>query len=123
MERIINLTQHPATPEQIAEWVFDLEGEKLQRLKKLLTFDELPCPKTLSERAGEITKIAIETDADLAMIGGAPYFMRYLEWELDKAMITALYSFSRRESIEEKLPDGTVKKFSIFKHIGFVGWD
>ena len=123
MERIINLTQHPATQEQIAEGVFDLDGEKLQRLKTLLTFDELPCPKTLSERAREITKIAIETDADFAMIGGAPYFMRFLEWELDKEMITALYSFSCRESVEEMQPDGTVKKSSVFKHIGFVGWD
>jgi len=33
----------------------------------------------------------------------------------------ALYTtFTKREVIEEKQPDGTIKKTSVFKHGGFV---
>ena len=54
------------------------------------------------------------------MIGGAPYFMSTLEKVLKEHGFTPLYAFSKRESIEEKMPDGSVKKVQVFRHIGFV---
>jgi hypothetical protein len=39
-----------------------------------------------------------------------------LEWR----GIWPLYAFSRREVQEEPQPDGSVKKVSVFRHVGFV---
>ena len=39
---IFNLTQHPATPEQLAAEVFDPTPEQRAEIVQLLTFDELP---------------------------------------------------------------------------------
>lgn len=123
MERIINLTQHPATPEQKEAGVLDLDDTTGLMLKTLLTFEEIPTAKDLLLRAQQIAVIAKGTFAKKAMIGGATFFMIYLHVALMREGITPVYAFSRRESVEERLPDGTVKKSSIFKHIGFVGWD
>ena len=38
--KILNLTQHKATPDQEKAGVHNLEGDKLEKLKELLTFDE-----------------------------------------------------------------------------------
>ena len=38
---ILNLTQHPATPEQVAAGVVDLIGDDLETLKFLLTFEDM----------------------------------------------------------------------------------
>lgn len=32
-----------------------------------------------------------------------------------------IYSFSKRVSVEERTPDGWVKKTTVFRHVGFVG--
>ena len=42
MSKIVNLTQHPATPEQLEAGVFDLTGTELAWLKNLLNFDAPP---------------------------------------------------------------------------------
>ncbi len=118
--KILNLTMHPATPEQKEAGVFDLEGDDLQRLKKLLTFDELPDIEIIVSRAKKIAEIAGKTDIEYAMIGGAPFLMGQLERALDRIKITPLYSFSKRDSVEENQPDGTVRKTSLFKHVGFI---
>lgn len=47
--------------------------------------------------------------------------MSTLEKALQYTGITPVYAFSKRESKEEKLPDGSVKKINVFKHVGFVG--
>ncbi len=39
---ILNLTQHPATPEQLEAGVVDLIGESLEHMTALLTFHEIP---------------------------------------------------------------------------------
>jgi len=117
---IINLTQHPASPEQREAGVFDLEGDALCALKRALTFDDLPTAGEILQRAREIVAIARETGAKKAMIGGAPYLMSELELALLYAGITPLYAFSRRESEETVQPDGSVKKQTVFRHIGFV---
>lgn len=120
MERIINLTQHPATPEQKEAGVLDLEGESLLMLQELLTFNDIPTEKELMLQSSQIALIAKSRLANKAMIGGAPFFMVFMHMALLREGITPVYAFSRRESIEEIQPDGTVKKLSIFKHIGFV---
>lgn len=120
---ILNLTQHPATNDQIAAGVIDLPERTRALLQDALTFNELPMAATLQARADSIAIMAAGHSGQFrsAMIGGAPYFMPYLEralWDVD---IRPLYAFSRRESVERLLPDGTVEKVSVFKHAGFIG--
>lgn len=123
---ILNLTQHPGTPEQ---GVTDLTGEELAALKQALTFDALPTAQEIAERADYIAALACmnglggEDDDPIptaAMIGGAPYLMAPLERALRNVGIEPLYAFSVRESAEQAQPDGTVRKVNIFRHAGFV---
>lgn len=128
MHKIINLTQHAATPEQIKQGVFDLEGEALEQLKKWLTFTHLPSKQTLKESAEGITALVTQYrwkhDVRLhhAMLGGAPYLMPYLERSLAGVGVTAGYAFTMRDSKETTQPDGSVVKTNVFVHIGFVGF-
>ena len=118
---IINLTQHAATAEQLAAGVFDVPNEGARReLLMQLTFNDLPEDGEIVERAAAVASIAMAFGARAAMIGGAPYLMSTLERELREGGITPLYAFSRRESVEEKLPDGSVRKVAVFRHLGFV---
>jgi len=118
---IINLTQHAATAEQLAAGVFDVPNEGARReLLMQLTFNDLPEDGEIVERAAAVASIAMAFGARAAMIGGAPYLMSALERELREGGITPLYAFSRRESVEEKLPDGSVRKVAVFRHLGFV---
>jgi hypothetical protein len=113
-KKILNLTQHLASPEQKEAGVF--EPADKQRVKELLTFDEIPDISVLGKRAIQIANIAKSAGADKAMIGGAPFFMAPLEAFLVKERVTPLYAFSERV-VEE---DGNGKKTAIFKHLGFV---
>lgn len=112
--KIINLTQHAATPEQVAEGVF--EHHNPADIKEQLTFTQLPDLQELWETAQYLAGIAKSSGADAAMIGGAPYLMAPLEWELQHHGIKVLYAFSVRESVD--LGDGV--KQSVFRHAGWV---
>lgn len=123
---IINLTQHPGTPEQ---GVTDLTGEELASLKSALTFGTLPDAQEIADRAEYIAELAcmnglgVDDDDPIptaAMVGGAPYLMAPLERALRAVGIEPLYAFSVRESAEQTQPDGTVRKVNIFRHAGFV---
>ena len=117
--KILNLTQHMATPEQVVMGVF--EPENKTRIQELLTFNSLPTREEINDRAMAIASYAgCQTDCTHAMIGGAPYLMPALEHALTFQGITPLYSFTERVSVETVQPDGTVKKTAVFKHIGFV---
>lgn len=121
---ILNLTQHKATPEQIAQGVVDLPEESRAELARLLTFEDLPEASLMELRAAEIAR-SIKSGswggatASRVMIGGAPFFMPYLTEALKRHGIHAVYAFSVRESAE-KVVDGKTIKSSVFKHVGFV---
>lgn len=130
--RIINLTQHVATKDQISSGVFDVSEEYIGWLKEIMTFDEIPDQKELDDRAHDLGLFAamydmIEDDDSCrelypthALIGGAPFFMSTLEKHLLVNGIVPLYAFSVRESKEITLDDGSVGKVSVFKHKGFI---
>ena len=115
--RILNLTQHPATLEQIAAGVE--EPVDKAAVQKLLTFDTLPSVEDIAKRAGNLAAMVREHDA--AMIGGAGYLMGPLEYALRELGVVALHAFSVRESVESVQADGSVKKTQVFRHAGFVG--
>lgn len=114
--RILNLTQHIATPDQVVAGVIEPDNKAL--VAKWLTFDELPSSHELEYRARNLAMLAEGYNA--AMIGGAPYFMAPLERAIAAAGVKVLYAFSVRESVEVPQEDGTVKKTQIFKHAGFI---
>ena len=137
----INLTQHNATPEQVAAGVFDLPQSLRGDLSALLTFDAIPGVEEIKARAHDIAFMAArlasaadrdeEKDGELAendrgafalsaMIGGAPYLMAPLEAALRNHGLEPVYAFSVRESVEQMMPDGTVRKVNVFRHAGFV---
>lgn len=126
--KVLNLTQHKATPEQLAQGVFEsLHGEYVS---KLLTFKKIPSQNELAGRARELACLAFtvcndardEDDEPMyAMIGGAPFFMATLEKALIEQGVTPFYAFSERVSVEMAGADGTVTKTNVFRHIGFVG--
>lgn len=119
--KVINLTQHPATPDQKNAGV--VEPANKEKIKKLLTFEELPSKEELRARAKALVDhIIIYEDGTFsaAMIGGAPFFMSVLEDALKRMGITPLYAFSKREVVEKTLPSGEVVKTQVFKHLGFV---
>ena len=116
MNKIVNLTQHIASDEQIIEGVFDLEDNK--ELKALLTFNAPPTLLEMQHRAETITALAVASGATIAMVGGAPYFMTWLENALSGMGIKTVYSFTERVAVENP---ATGEKMSIFKHTGWVG--
>ena len=126
--KILNLTQHEATLDQLDAGVVNLQGEDLQILKDLLTFKELPSKNKINSRARSIAALALlQSGVSSVMIGGAPYLMGPLEraitlnnkseWLSD---ISVVYAYSDRVSVETKLDNGTTKKTMMFRHIGFV---
>ncbi len=125
---ILNLTQHPATPEQLEAGVVDLPAAERSELCELLTFEELPSSEELDNRAEYLAQMVtcseiFEDGAPMGtrvMIGGAPFFMEPLAQTLRAHGYIPVYAFSRRESVETDDGQGGVRKTAIFRHLGFV---
>lgn len=116
--KILNLTQHSATLEQIAAGVVEPADKHL--VQALITFDNLPDANELKAKAAALAQMAAYDRFDTVMIGGAPFFMAPLEKALRERNIKILYAFSKRESVDELQTDGSVKKIQVFRHAGFV---
>ena len=114
---MLNLTQHHKTSEQ--EVIVEPESQIKERIRALLTFEELPSKEEIEARAEALAEICESLNFGCALIGGAPYLMSALERALIKKEISPFYSFTKRVS-EEILENGTLKKVSLFKHIGYV---
>ncbi len=106
---ILNLTQHAATPEQIAEGVVDLPRDAAAALRQALTFDSLPTREEIQSRAREIAALAAlyasgEDREDgkgfalSAMIGGAPWLMGPLSEALREQGLAPIFAFCVRET-------------------------
>ena len=118
--KTINLTQHPASPEQAADGVFDLIGKDRHDLLAALNFEAVPTAAEIYDRAVALRCLAVKNGAEAAMIGGALWLMSELERQLFANYIAPVYAFSRRETHEESQADGSVRKVSVFRHVGFV---
>ena len=120
---ILNLTQHPASPEQIQAGVVDLPTKIREAVIDRLTVDVLPTRQEIEARCADIAMLAataFENHPVQAMIGGAPWMMACLEGALFDQGIAPVYAFSVRESVEQTQPDGSVRKINVFRHAGFV---
>ncbi len=119
--KILNLTQHVATPDQIAAGVVEPTASDKAAIQSALTFDTLPDSMILRTRAETLAMYAAGAGARSVMIGGAPYFMAPLEKALISVGVRPLYAFSVRETEEQTSLDGSVKKIAVFRHAGFIG--
>lgn len=120
MKKLVNLTQHNMTADQLVGFEVVDNGVANNEVKSLLTFNDIPSVKEMQERADKIALYAVENGASYAMIGGAPYFMGFLESALKANGVNPLYAFSVRDSIEQVQEDGSVRKVNIFVHKGWV---
>ena len=124
---ILNLTQHKATQEQICSGVVDFPEEGRDLLVAVLTFDTLPTLAEIEDRAEYIARDIINVPfEDVAphglrvMIGGAPFFMAPLVGALKQHGYQPMFAFSQRESVEQHVEGGAVRKLAVFRHVGFV---
>lgn len=92
--------------------VVDLPQELCEKLKTLITFEEIPTPAQLQSRAKESVDLLEGLDQMPArtLIGGAPFFMGHLEEELRNAFDIPTYAFSKRETTNR----GSCKTISAF---------
>ena len=119
---VLNLTQHEATPDQLAAGVYEPPSPAKEIICRLLTFDNLPTLSDIVNRAAELAEIAAALSfwGQMVMIGGAPWLMGHLERWLRDRGLTPVYAFSKRVVKEEVLPNGEVRKTSSFVHEGFI---
>jgi hypothetical protein len=121
---------HKPSPEQGTDFVF-LEPGLQARLNQ--TGDD---PQELRALARELLNTAHNMEADIYQPGGSPAFQCLLGQEaLEMATgyavagcrgvrepieVGIFYAHSVRESTEEVLPDGSVKKVAVFRHRGWI---
>lgn len=117
MEKVLNLTQHTPTAEQMAVGVVNPADQGA--VKSLLTFTAAPTAAEICQRADALAVIAETEEAPAAMIGGAGYLMPALERALRARGIRPVHSFTERRSVEVE-KDGTVVKTAVFVHVGWV---
>lgn len=117
---VLNLTQHEATFSQALIGVEEPGAPLKEKIRELLTFDSAPEASEMIARANCLAILAFRLGAVSVMIGGAPYFMSYLEGAMRTYGIQYLYSFSERIVEEVYQEDGTVKKSILFRHTGWV---
>lgn len=119
--KILNLTQHEATPNQIEDGVIEPEQDEKDSIRRLLTFNTMPSKEDIDARAWLLADIVVRSKCKAAMIGGAPYLMPELSKCLKERDIRVFFSFSLRKSVDKpNEKDGSVEKVSVFEHIGFV---
>lgn len=118
------MTQHTLTADQVEAGAEDAPQWAREELSQLLMFKELPTQTEVEGRARRIAEICwdicINSGIDHFMIGGAAWLMYPLVAEFKTFGLIACFAFSERVSVEEKCEDGSVKKSSVFKHMGFV---
>ena len=129
--KILNLTHHSASQNQVDAGVIDLRPEVAAEVRDLLTFIAIPTAEESRDRAEAIAEIAARYDlADTnegigeeftarAMIAGELWLMAPLEKALLARGITPMYAFSDPVTDEITLPDGSIKKLKMFRRVGF----
>lgn len=74
-KKILNLTQHTASEEQKNAGV--IEPTNKEKVKELLTFNELPTQSEITARAAALTAIALDRalDGEIEVMIGEPLFL------------------------------------------------
>lgn len=121
--KVCNLTQHKLTDEQVLDLYrrgFDATDIR-EQTDMAETFYTLPSHEEMVMKAERTADWAKGLGFQAAVMGGAPYYMPYLEGALEFHGIRPIYAFTQRKVIEIPQEDGTVVKQSAFSHAGWVG--
>lgn len=94
---------------------------KQKEVSAWLTFNTPPTSPVITQRAALIAQVAAEVpECNTAMIGGALWLMAPLTAALRERGIEPVFAFSVRDTEEQKQPDGSIRKTTVFRHAGFV---
>ncbi len=63
--RILNMTQHQATPEQIRAGLVQPVKDDCERIQRLITFDDIPDMSTLRAVARDFAQLAEEAHEEI----------------------------------------------------------
>jgi len=119
MRTIFNCTSHNLTPEQregfeVIELPFDLKAQWGQVTEE--------SKEGIADDVVSIVTQALtgSDDGSLVLVQGHPG-VTYLVVSRLKGVpgIVPVYAESVRDSVEEKQADGSIKKVSVFRHLGF----
>jgi hypothetical protein len=118
-----NMTQHEASAAQLKAGVVELAEIYKTTLLEALNFEGVPTSDDVAYSAQLIAGLMDEHDPDLTgqvqfMMGGAPYLMAALTQYAP--VYRMVFACSNRVSEEKHMPDGSVRKVNVFKHIGFT---
>ena len=145
--KVLNLTQHKATPEQIDAGVVDLHGQDLAELKMALTVKGIPTHQDIQDKCLIVAGIAtrwyvkeleiwrdgcldyplhgvglLNAIRGMVMLGSMPpYAQKTLTETLQKCGFECVYAVSdrvERESLNTET--GVVTKVVEFAHLGFI---
>lgn len=128
---IYNFTQHDTTPDQKKDGVVDLPDRYKALVKGLLTFDDFPEKEDMERRAAQLAAVAHDVAVNYddqdgvyhprgVMLGGAPWFMGWLERSMKDMGFRVFYAYTPRVSKDIVKEDGTVEKVSTFSYQGLV---
>lgn len=122
MKKILNLSNHVLTQEQIAELngygyeIVELSAEDKQRWANLN-------PDNYEDVVYRVMEDSdTRYDVDAYHIAGFPPAVVNAVCLACTLNMPALYAYSERVSEEVHQPDGTVKKVNVFKHLGFFNY-
>lgn len=122
--RILNLTQHRATPAQMEDGIENVPSRLAEQLERLLTFPADYGLTCLSLSAKALAAMAHQLGYEQVMIGGLPALMSHLEREMIALDISVGYARTERVSIDTPQPDGSNKKVSTFRYAGmYWAWE
>ena len=115
MKKVLNLSNHVLTGAQVSELT-----EKGYEIVELSDSDKKVWGQLDPYNYKEVIDEILSTySADLFHVAGFPPAVVYAVEHIKDLGKEAIYAYSVRESIEEHLPDGSVIKKNIFKHIKF----
>jgi hypothetical protein len=122
---IINLTQYPATSEQLAAGVIDLPADELVVAKALLEFAELPSMDDVDDRADALANLVAMSGlfdegspmGTRVMIGGAPFLMEPLSRALRCCGLVPVFAFSHQGFVDapgaERIVSAPVRDYAV----------
>ena len=126
--RIINLTQHPFSQDQLNEFeLADITADNIidtnDTVKSIITFTGEIDVSVIQERAQQLSQYIAQYVDDkpcLAMVGGVPFFQMAVNVACLNHNVLPLAAYSECVSVETVQADGSLTKQNIFKHKGFI---
>ncbi len=112
--KLLNCTNHTTTAKQTAMGIVDPSQEDMTLLHKAITYDTIPTAEEIKGTCKVLLDLVKKYECDGALIGGALFLIGEEERTLFEHNYCTAYAFTKRISKEEVLPDGSVRKTSIF---------